>query len=61
MFAVGLAGGATGRTFALYVLSRYKRASFICFILAFILFIGLGLLIDDIVVNERDWAFHSLC
>ena len=61
MFVVGLAGGATGRTFALYVLSRYKRASFICFILTFILSIGLGLLIDDIVVNERDWTFHSLC
>lgn len=61
MFAVGLAGGVTGRSFALYVLQRYKRASFICFIIAFILFIGFGLLVDDVITNERDWGFHSFC
>ncbi len=61
MWIIGMLGGLTGRTFALYILSRYKRASFICFALATVLSLALFLLIYDVITDSKDWKFHKYC
>lgn len=58
---IGICGGATGRLMALWVASKYRRPSFIIFMLLFILCISVALLIYDIASEAKDFKFHDFC
>ena len=60
-FSIGLLGGLSGRSWALYVTAKYKRPSVTTFMLASVLAISLVLLVYDVSVNETDWSLHAFC
>lgn len=60
-FAIGMFGGILGRSLALYLVARYKRASITTFALASILCISVVLLAYDIGSGKIDLKMHYFC
>ena len=60
-FSIGLLGGFSGRSWALYVTEKYRLPSVTTFMLASVLVISLALLVYDISVHKSDWDMHAFC
>lgn len=60
-YFIGLLGGITGRSTALYLVARYKRGSITAFALAGILGVSILLLIYDIASSDFKLSLHNFC
>jgi uncharacterized membrane protein YfcA len=60
-FCIGLLGGVSGRSLALYLVAKYRRASITAMALAFMLGTSVLLLVYDIASSEFDLSIHNFC
>lgn len=60
-FAIGLLGGVSGRSFALYLVAKYKRASITAIALSAILAVSILLLVYDIASTKFEVELHDFC
>lgn len=61
VFFIGLSGGFTGRSLALYVTNRLQRPSVTVFMLLFVLTSSIGLTIFHMATKEATFKFKELC
>jgi hypothetical protein len=61
MFAIGVAGGMSGRITALTISQKFGRYSLLIFLLCGVLLVSFGLITYHIASDDRDFSLHQYC